>query len=540
MKHPALYLKRIGATGRPHSSTALNPVRLLVNRSAALTQFKAAWKGVAMKTQNYSNKLISKTRYNKLIADLTNKHFWLFKGKSVDLRPGWISLLDSTLEKIKDFLTEEEIKKLEFHYCFADARLDLIVEAKELSDYRRDVLKNLINIAKSNSEQLCAKCGCQISIRKINRSDSVCEEHEGFAGDFSEHYRRHLKLNKLDDDDNESDKLYDEDGESNAQPSNSGLQHVLYDVALVRKIKRSIFNRSADADIKNRLNVICQQLIDQGGHRPYCELPEPESINALELGFPNFSETLSTVRNAVALAKLGNGVLELPPLLLVGPPGVGKTQLANELAGTFSTGYLEIRMENEQNGSSITGSSEFWSNTQTGQIFEILTKGKTANPIVLLDEIDKVSEDTKYSPLGGLYGLLEKETAKRFEDQSFRGLKIDASAVIWILTANDISRIPAPIISRVMVQNIRPPTREESIVIAKSIYTSIRHGRPWGECFENELSTAVAERLSLLEPRQMKVSLLNGFGRAAIALRNKLLPEDIPDFRQGGRPIGFI
>lgn len=312
------------------------------------------------------------------------------------------------------------------------------------------------------------------------------------------------------------------------------------DLDEVEQIKRSIMRRSADSDARNRIKAICDDLLQRGEYRPYGSLPDMDALNMLEKMFPNFPETIDVVRSAVALANLGDGILEIPPLLLVGPPGIGKTQLANDLAGLFATDFLEIRMETEQSGAGINGSSEFWSNTQTGQLFNILTTGRTANPVILLDELDKADGDSRFNPVGGLYSLLERETARRFEDQSLRGLKIDASSVIWMITANDESLIPEPILSRVVVQHIRPPTREESMMIANSIYTSIRNGRTWGERFCLELNIAVAEKLAKMGPRQMKVCLLNAFGKAAIACRDFISPDDIPDSQASNGRIGFV
>ena len=173
-------------------------------------------------------------------------------------------------------------------------------------------------------------------------------------------------------------------------------------------------------------------------------------------------------------------------------------------------------------------------------IFNTLTRGKTANPIVVLDELDKVSADTRFNPTGGLYGLLERETARRFEDQSMRGLPINASGIIWLITANDETLIPEPILSRVMVQRIRPPTEIEAVMIAHSIYGNILGSRPWGKYFSPELLASVAEKLSKLEPRQIKVCLLNAFGKAAVASRVFISPDDIPDIQNDGGHMGFL
>lgn len=509
-----------------------------------------------MKTETTPKKLISKRVFERKQTDLQHKHAWFVKDKTLEIRPGWINLLDTTLTKMRRVLTNSDIDcdRVEFLYCATQFRLQIFIDAAKLSDARFKVIDHLIDEAKLVSERTCPKCGCDFGQQSFSRSNYGCEAHRDFEGDFSEDLRRHLALKKLEKSEEENwlQRRKDEPAETALDDSSviseahaadisvDGSPRLrLYDIEDVKKIKQSLKNRSADADSRNRMRSICDDLVERGGYRPYSRVPDLDVFAALEKNYPNFSETIGIVRSAVALAKLGNGILEMPPLLLVGPPGIGKTQLANELAKLFETDFLEIRMETEQSGAGISGSSEFWSNTQTGQLFDVLTTGRTANPIVLLDELDKAGGDSRFNPVGGLYSLLERETAQRFEDQSIRGLKIDASAVIWVITANDATLIPEPILSRVVMQHIRPPTKPESIVIAYSIYASIRGSRPWGEYFSPQLSCDVAEELSNMEPRQMKVSLLNAFGKAAIASRNFISPDDVPRVRTNVH-IGFL
>lgn len=508
-----------------------------------------------MKTKTTPKKLLSKRTFMRKVDALRQKHAWLLKDKPLEIRPGWIHLLDVTLTKMKRMLSEEDIafSHLEFLYCSPEYRMHVFVDGRLLSDRRFKVIDHLVDQAIHGSERICPKCGCAIDWQNFTKPNSGCGAHRDFDGDFAEDFRRHLKLKKSEEEAEAKHQQEDVAEEKESMAENEPLLEVvdedaedgpprlrLYDVEEVQNLKLSIWKRSADSDSRGRLKSICEDLIKRGEYRPYCSLPDLEALDELAKRFPNFPETIDVIRSAVALANLGNGILEIPPLLLVGSPGIGKTQLANELAGIFSTDFLEIRMETEQSGAGISGSSDFWSNTQTGKLFNLLTTGRTANPIVLLDELDKVNGDSRFNPIGGLYSLLERETAKRFEDQSIRGLKIDASAVTWMITSNDESQIPDPILSRVVVQHIRPPTHEESMMIANSIYASIRNSRPWGERFSSELSSNVAEKLANMEPRQMKVCLLNAFGKAAIASRDFINTNDIPDVQTSNGRIGFV
>jgi ATP-dependent Lon protease len=492
-----------------------------------------------------NHKLSSKRVFVQRLEELKQDHHWLIQGKDLEMRPGWLYLLNQTFEKIKCILSAKEIEEnnLGFLYCATHFRLHVFVDASQLPEAKSKAIEFLLERLRHESEKVCPKCG--INIEGNWGQGQLCSVHPEFNGDFAEDYRRHKAANKV----KAVEDLETEDNEDLPESKPPVVDQVesppeedqlrLYCLEDVQKIVKSLRTRIADADQRNRIKGICDDMMARGEYRPYCKLPAVEVFDALAECYPNFAESIAVISNAVALAKIGNGVLEIPPMLLVGPPGIGKTQVANEIAKLLETDFCEIRMENEQSGAGISGSSEFWSNTQTGVIFNTLTKGKTANPIILLDELDKVSIDARFNPASGLYSLLERETATRFEDQSIRGLPIDASGIIWLVTANDESLIPAPILSRVMVHRVRPPTKEESIVIARSIYASLRQVKAWGQYFAAELHDEVAERLADLEPRKMKVSILAAFGRAAMAGRREIRKNDLPT-KVTSLSMGFV
>ena len=107
----------------------------------------------------------------------------------------------------------------------------------------------------------------------------------------------------------------------------------------------------------------------------------------------------------------------------------------------------------------LSGSSSQWKGAKPGKVFEALVDGQYANPVMVVDEIDKASADAQYDPLGALYSLLEHDTAQTFIDE-FAEVAIDASQVIWIMTANDERGIPEPILNRMNVFEIEAPSLE--------------------------------------------------------------------------------
>lgn len=230
----------------------------------------------------------------------------------------------------------------------------------------------------------------------------------------------------------------------------------------------------------------------------------------------------------------------LVSLDMLGPPGTGKTTFTRHLASYINTSTLVIDMASAQSNSTLSGSYRFWANAMPGGLFKTLALGPTANPLIVLDEIDKVGGHQSYDPCSALYTLLERDSARCFRDLCLPDIPLDASHVIWIATANDISTISDPLLSRFVVFHIPAPSKAQSMIIAREIYKSIRKKEQWGHFFDEELSDQVVNILAALSPRHIKRTILEAFGNAARAQRHTLLPSDIRHFQEGRRHIGFV
>ncbi len=222
-----------------------------------------------------------------------------------------------------------------------------------------------------------------------------------------------------------------------------------------------------------------QRMLERGPERFAVKPSGVPDMADLYAQLPNFGEPLDDVKRHVALSHSSADSLELTPMLLLGPPGVGKTHFAKKLADMLGTHMSLVPMSSMTAGWLLSASSSQWKGAKPGKVFQALVDGEYANPVIVVDEIDKAAADAQYDPLGALYSLLEHDTAQSFTDE-FAEVAIDASQVIWITTANDERSIPKPILNRMNVFQIDAPDAEASRQIARLLYDGIRKEHDWG------------------------------------------------------------
>jgi ATP-dependent Lon protease len=266
-----------------------------------------------------------------------------------------------------------------------------------------------------------------------------------------------------------------------------------------------------------------------GGHRLLAQAPDDwqSQINSLRDKCPNFEAVIEHLQDEFSFAALGERqVPMLTPILLVGPAGVGKSLFAEALSDLLAGGIVRQSMENSQGGFDLAGSASHWSNTAPGKVFNALVDGRYANPLIFCDEVDKINvNEQRYDPHAPLYGLLEGDTAQHWQDQCV-AVDIDASHLRWVFTANALAPIPAPILNRLQVFEIAPPTPEQARSIARNIFQSLKAqvievAAIQDACFDAlELSDAGLSVLQGLAPRSIKLALRRGMARAMTRIKS--------------------
>lgn len=251
--------------------------------------------------------------------------------------------------------------------------------------------------------------------------------------------------------------------------------------------------------------------------------------------FENLIEPIDRLQMDLALAgAMPTEDFRITPILLLGDPGIGKTFLAMQLADALGVGMDKISAGNTQGGFQLTGSHSSWTGARPGALFVLLAESKFATPVVVIDEVDKI-QDSRFPVLPVLLDLFEPNTSERFKDEFF-GMEFDASRIIFVLTANSLDGVPAPLLSRVETFNIPRPEPEQRLRIIKREMEQLRSKTKYrielDECSSEIL--AMRTDIDLRKTARLVREAFTKAMRSGDGVARLLVPK-----LEGRRPIGF-
>ncbi len=317
----------------------------------------------------------------------------------------------------------------------------------------------------------------------------------------------------------------------------------------VERLKKQPFGSSEGAVLRNYLDTVLElpwntatkERIDVGAARKILE--------ADHFGMEKVKER---ILESIAVRQLAP---QMPPqiLCLIGPPGVGKTSISYSIAKSLNRKMARISLGGVHDEAEIRGHRKTYVGAMPGRIMAAMTQAGSNNPVLLLDEIDKLGSDHRGDPSSALLEVLDSEQNSTYRDH-YLEVPFDLSTVMFITTANTLDTVPRPLLDRMEVIELGSYTDEEKLMIAKNhlIPKQLKkHGmkksqlritddaiRETIECYTREsgvrnLERAVSEicrkaAVQLLEQETPKKITVNGTNLETFLGVRKFLPDRLP------------
>ncbi len=228
----------------------------------------------------------------------------------------------------------------------------------------------------------------------------------------------------------------------------------------VQKLEK-IFGNSAEANVIRSYLDVCIDL--PWGIYTKEKIDIKKISSTLDKNHYGLKKVKENIIEALAVRKLNpdvNGQI----ICLAGPPGVGKTSIARSIAEATGRNYQRIALGGIHDEAEIRGHRRTYIGAMMGRIMYAINQSKSANPLILLDEVDKLGKDFQGDPTSALLEVLDGEQNSTFYDH-YLDLPFDLSKVMFITTANDYTAIPAPLLDRMDIIHIDSYTREEKFNI---------------------------------------------------------------------------
>ena len=250
--------------------------------------------------------------------------------------------------------------------------------------------------------------------------------------------------------------------------------------------RETIFNMKAPDEVKEKLFKECDKLEKYSPSSPEAAVSRNYIEVCIALPWDNLTEENSDIAKSrkileddhYGLEKIKRRILEylavrvMAPdikgqiICLAGPPGVGKTSIARSVARATGREYVRISLGGVKDEAEIRGHRKTYIGSMPGRIIDAMKQAGTSNPLILLDEVDKLSSDYKGDPTSALLEVLDPEQNSTFRDHYIE-MPFDLSRVMFITTANVEANIPAPLRDRMEIIELGSYTAEEKFNIAK-------------------------------------------------------------------------
>lgn len=240
-----------------------------------------------------------------------------------------------------------------------------------------------------------------------------------------------------------------------------------------------------------------------------------QELTFLALEHPNFAEPTMHIASMVRLRALRKSYFNFKPMLVYGPPGSGKSRWVRKLCELLRLHRIAIDLSGSCDFLKVTGNSRGWKNAGPGEIVKGIAASENANPIIVLDEIDKTYINTQGNPLDRLLMLTEKETAIEFMDD-YVEVPMNTSYCSIIAMANSLEPLPAPFLSRFSCYEIKHLDLDGRKIMAQIVYSELLQEENVRGLLTDTLNKEVINQLanSQLEGRALKSAIRKAIFRA--------------------------